>query len=172
MKDLKIPISKMRLRLICWDNYTTSPETIHLFCTGIGNDNSFVYVMVVSWYLLAASLIGLASVYLRGTRYPPHGLLWPHHRGPPGGGGPCLKNLNDKPAAWGVNHIRDVHFGMVVCNINLSNSWLLPRYIVYLLKTKGRQFDNIVVTGGTVHSHYISLITWKIMTSVKAIIWK
>ena len=166
MKDLKIPISKMRLRLICWDNYTTSPEIIHLFCTGIGSDNSFVYVMVVSWYLLAASLIGLASVYLRGTRYPPHGLLWPHHRGQ------CLKNLNDKPAAWGVNHIRDVHFGMVVCNINLSNSWLLPRYIVYLLKTKGRQFDNIVVTGGTVHSHYISLITWKIMTSVKAIIWK
>ena len=117
MKDLKIPISKMRLRLICWDNYTTSPEIIHLFCTGIGIDNSFVYVMVVSWYLLSASLIGLASVYLRGTRYPPHGLLWPHHRGQ------CLKNLNDKPAAWGVNHIRDVHFGMVVCNINLSNSW-------------------------------------------------
>ena len=46
MKDLKIPISKMRLRLICWDNYTTSPEIIHLFCTGIGSDNSFVYVIL------------------------------------------------------------------------------------------------------------------------------
>ena len=29
------------------------------------------------------------------------------------------------------NHIRDVHFGMVVCNINLSNSWLLPRYSLF-----------------------------------------
>ena len=48
MKGLKIPISKMRLRLICWDNYTPSPEIIHLFGTGIGSDNSFVYVMVVS----------------------------------------------------------------------------------------------------------------------------
>ena len=38
--------------------------------------------MVVSWQLLSQSLIPLASVYSRGTRYPPHSLLWPHHRGP------------------------------------------------------------------------------------------
>ena len=44
MKDLNIPISKMRLKLICWDNFTPGPEIIHLFCS----DNSFVCVMVVS----------------------------------------------------------------------------------------------------------------------------
>ena len=38
--------------------------------------------MVVSWQLLSQYLILLASVYSRGTRYPPHSLLWPHHRGP------------------------------------------------------------------------------------------
>ena len=31
-----------------------------------------LFVMVVSWYLLSPSLILLASVYSRGTRYPPH----------------------------------------------------------------------------------------------------
>ena len=64
--------------LICWDNFIPSPEIIHLF----SSDNSFVCVMVVSWQLLSQSLIPLASVYSRGTRYPPHSLLWPHHRGP------------------------------------------------------------------------------------------
>ena len=77
MKDLNIPISKMRLKLTCWDNLTPSPEIIHLF----SSDNSFLCVMVVSWCSLSPSLIPLASVYSRGTRYPPHGLLWPHHRG-------------------------------------------------------------------------------------------
>ena len=64
--------------LICLDNFIPSPEIIHLF----SSDNSFVCVMVVSWQLLSQSLIPLASVYSRGTRYPPHSLLWPHHRGP------------------------------------------------------------------------------------------
>ena len=36
--DLKIPISKMKLKLVCWDNFTPSPEIIHLF----SSDNSFV----------------------------------------------------------------------------------------------------------------------------------
>ena len=62
-----IPISKMRLKLVFWDNCTPSPEIIHLF----SSDNRF-FVMVVSWYLLSPSLILLASVYSRGTRYPPH----------------------------------------------------------------------------------------------------
>ena len=64
--------------LICWDNFIPSPDIIHLF----SSDNSFVCVMVVSWQLLSQSLIPLASVYSRGTRYPPQSLLWPHHRGP------------------------------------------------------------------------------------------
>ena len=64
--------------LICRDNFIPSPEIIHLF----SSDNSFICVMVVCWQLLSQSLIPLVSVYSRGTRYPPHSLLWPHHRGP------------------------------------------------------------------------------------------
>ena len=64
MKDLNIPISKMRLKLICWDNFTPSQK-------------SFIYSAVIivlfvswwlSWYLLSSSLIPMASVYSRGTR--------------------------------------------------------------------------------------------------------
>ena len=76
IKHLKIPISKLRLKLVCWDNSTPSHEIIHLF----NNDNSFVCVMVVSWYLVSPSLILLASVYSRRTRYSAHVSLWPHHR--------------------------------------------------------------------------------------------
>ena len=75
MKHLKIPI--MRLKLICWDNFTPSPEIINLF----SSDNSYICVTAMSWYLLSPSLIPLASVYSRGTRYPPMVFLWPHHRG-------------------------------------------------------------------------------------------
>ena len=64
--------------LICLENFIPSPEIINLF----SSDDSFVCVMVVSWQLLSQSLIPLASVYSRGTWYPPHSLLWPHHRGP------------------------------------------------------------------------------------------
>ena len=67
-KDLKIPISKMRLKLVGLDNFNSSPEIINSF----SSDNSFLCFMVVSWYLMSPSLILLASVYSRGTRYPPH----------------------------------------------------------------------------------------------------
>ena len=67
IRDLKIPISKMRLKLVFRDHFTPSPEIFHLF----SSDNSFV-CMVVSWYLLSPSLILLAFVYSRGTRYPLH----------------------------------------------------------------------------------------------------
>ena len=83
MKDLKIPIRKMRLKFICWDNFIPSPEIIHLY----SSDNSFVCVMVVSWQLLSQSLIPLASVYSRGTRYPP--IVFCDHNT----GGQCPKNL-------------------------------------------------------------------------------
>ena len=58
----------MRLKLVCWDNFTPSPQIIHLF----SSDNSFVCAMVVSWYSLSPSLILLASVHSRGTGYPVH----------------------------------------------------------------------------------------------------
>ena len=82
--DLKIPISKMRLKLVCWDNFTPSPEIIHLF----SRYNSFVCVMVVSNIFLSPSLILLASVHSRGTRYPAHVSFVTT----PQGGNGCPKN--------------------------------------------------------------------------------
>ena len=62
IKDQKIPISKMRLKLVCWDNFTPSPEIIHLF-----SSVNVLFVMVVSWYLLSPALILMVCVYSRGT---------------------------------------------------------------------------------------------------------
>ena len=70
IKDLKIPISKMRLKLVLWDNFTSSPEIIHFFYSAV--IIVLFCVMVVSWYLLSPSLILLTAVYSRGTRNPPH----------------------------------------------------------------------------------------------------
>ena len=82
--DLKIPISKMRLKLVCWDNFTPSPEIIHLF----SSDNSFVCVMAVSNIFLSPSLILLASVHSRATRYHAHVSFVTT----PQGGNGCPKN--------------------------------------------------------------------------------
>ena len=79
----KIPISKMRLRLVCWDNFSLSHEIIHLF----RSDNSFVCVIAGNWYLLSQSLILLATLSTQGEQGTlPMCLLWPHH-----GGGQCSK---------------------------------------------------------------------------------
>ena len=51
MKDLNIPISKMRLKLICWDNFTPLLEIIYSAVIIV------FFVIVVSWYLLSPSLI-------------------------------------------------------------------------------------------------------------------
>ena len=39
IKYLKMPNSKMRLKLVCWDKFTPRPEIIHLF----SSDNSFLH---------------------------------------------------------------------------------------------------------------------------------
>ena len=68
IKYLKMPNSKMRLKLVCWDKFTPRPEIIHLF----SSDNSFLHHGGKLIYLLSPSLIPLASVHSRGTRYPPY----------------------------------------------------------------------------------------------------
>ena len=82
--DLKIPISKMRLKLVCWDNFTPSPEIINLF----GSDNSFVCVMVVSniFFVTIFNPSGLCP--LKGTRYHAHVSFVTT----PQGGNGCPKN--------------------------------------------------------------------------------
>ena len=55
IKYLKIPIRKMRLKLVLWDNFTSSPEIIHFILSAV---IIVLYcVMVVSWYLLSPFLI-------------------------------------------------------------------------------------------------------------------
>ena len=103
IKDLKIPISKMRLKLICWGHFTSGPEIVSLF----SSDNSFVCVMVVIWYLLSRSWIPLASVCSRGIGYPPHGLL---------GGNVPRTNFNSN---WNWNWA-----AIPIPDLNWPQSWL------------------------------------------------
>ena len=82
IKDLKIPISKMRLELECWDNFTPSPQIIQLFI----NDNSFVCVMVIA-DIYCHNLLSFWPLSIQGEQGTlPMCLLWPHHRGQ------CTKN--------------------------------------------------------------------------------
>ena len=106
IKDLKIPISKMRLKLVCWDSFTPSPEIINLFNndTDLHTSNSMtmiivLFVMVVSWYLLSPSLILQVSVYSRGTRYPPHVSFVTT---PQGGKDPRTYLLHEESVTWKI----------------------------------------------------------------------
>ena len=109
IRDLKIPISKMRLKLVCWDNFIPSPEIIHLF----GGDNSFDCFMVVSWYLLSPSLILLASVHSRGTRHPAHVSFVTT---PQGG------NVPRTPVALRVSHRKDYDLSPLL-KLKFGNGW-------------------------------------------------
>ena len=60
MKDLNIPISKMRLKLICWDNFTPLLEIIYSAVIIV------FFVIVVSWYLLSPSLIPSQGAHHQG----------------------------------------------------------------------------------------------------------
>ena len=66
MKDLNIPISKMRLKLTCWDNFTPSPEILHLSST----DNSFVCVMVVELIFIVTIFNPSGFCLLKGNKVP------------------------------------------------------------------------------------------------------
>ena len=66
MKDLNIQISKMRLKLICWDNFIPSPEIIHVYST----DNSFVCVMVVELIFIAIIFNPFGLCLLKGNKVP------------------------------------------------------------------------------------------------------
>ena len=66
MKDLNIQISKMRLKLICWDNFIPSPEIIHVYST----DNSFVCIMVVELIFIAIIFNPFGLCLLKGNKVP------------------------------------------------------------------------------------------------------
>ena len=96
MKDLQ-PISKTRLKLICWDNFNPSPEIVHLF----SSDNSFVCAMVVSWYLLSQSLIPVFYL-LKGSKVPSP---WSFVTTPQGGNVPRTsktKLLHEESVTWKI----------------------------------------------------------------------
>ena len=92
IKDLKKPISKMRLKLVCWYNFTPSRK-------------SFIYsaviffVMLASCHLLSPSLIFQAYVYSRGTRYPPHVSFVTT---PQGGNVPRTYLLHEESVTWKI----------------------------------------------------------------------
>ena len=92
IKDLKITISKMRLKLVCWDNFTPSLKIIHLF----GSD-FLCHVGKLSSIVTIFNLSGLCL--LKGNKVPSPCVFCDHTTGEQ-----CPKNL---PVAWGVSHMKD-----------------------------------------------------------------
>ena len=79
IKDLKIPISKMSIKLVLWDNFTSIPEIIHFIL--INHDNSFVLFSSDNSFVLChdGKLIFIVTIF-NPSDCPPIGLLWPHYR--------------------------------------------------------------------------------------------
>ena len=100
IKDLKILISKMRLKCICGDNFTPSPEIIHLF----NND-----IMIIAFLCHVSKLIFIVVIFnpsglclLKGNKVPSPCVFCDHTTG-----GNVPRNFKDTPDAWGVSHIKD-----------------------------------------------------------------
>ena len=65
------PWVKMRLKLVLWDNFTSSPEIIHFIL--FSSDNSFV-LRHCGKLMFIVTIFNPSDccLYSMGTRYPPH----------------------------------------------------------------------------------------------------
>ena len=80
IKDLKIPISKMRLKL--WDNFTSSPEIIHF--TLFSSDNSFVLChggKLIFIMFIVTIFNPSDCCLLKGNKVPSPCVFWDHATG-------------------------------------------------------------------------------------------
>ena len=99
IKDLKIPISsEMRLRLVLWDNFTSSPEIIHFIL--FSSDDSFVLCHGGKLIFIVTIFNPFDCCLLKGNKVPSPCVFCDHITGEQ-----CSKNLN--PVAWGVSHMED-----------------------------------------------------------------
>ena len=92
IKDLKIPISKMRLKLVLWDNVTSSPEIIHFIL--FSSDNSFVLCHGGKLIIIVTIFNPSDCYLLKGNKVPPPPPPPPCVFCDHTTGGQCSRNLN------------------------------------------------------------------------------
>ena len=92
IKDLKIPINKIRLKLVCWDNFNPSPKIIHLLSSDLVCHGGKLLSIVTIFNLSGLCL-------LKGNKVPSPCVFCDHTTG-----GQVPKNL---PVAWEVSHMKD-----------------------------------------------------------------
>ena len=116
IKDLKIPISKMRLKLVLWDNFTSSPEIIHLIL--FSSDDSFVLCH-------GGKLICVVTIFnpsdwclLKGNKVPSPCVFCDHTTG-----GQCSKNLKQTCCMRSQSHGRL----WPLLKLKLGNCWLTSK---------------------------------------------
>ena len=85
IKNLKIPISKMRLKLVLWDNFTSSPEIIHFIL--FRSDNSFVLRHGGKLIFFVTIFNSSDCCLLKGVKVPSPCVFCDHTTG-----GQCSKN--------------------------------------------------------------------------------
>ena len=118
IKDLKIPISKMRLKLVPWDNFTSSPEIIHFIL--YSSDNSFVLchggkLIFITFIVIIVDPSDCCL--LNGNKVPSPCVFWVHTTG--GGGGAMFHEL--KPSC-----MRSQSHGRLwpLLKLKFGNCWL------------------------------------------------
>ena len=116
IKDLTIPISKIRLKLVLWYNFTSSPEIIHFIL--FSSDNSFVLCH-------GGELIFIATVFnpsdcclLKGNKVPSPCVFCDHTAV-----GQCPKNLKQPCCMRSQSHGRL----WPMLKLKFGNCWLTSK---------------------------------------------
>ena len=100
IKDLKTPISKMRLKLVLWDNFTSSPEIIHFIL--FSSDNSFVLCHGSKLIFIVTIFNSSDSCLLKGNKVHSPCVFCDHTTGRGGGVFQELKTtlLHEESVTW------------------------------------------------------------------------
>ena len=116
IKDLNIPISKMRLKLVLWDNFTSSPEIIHFI--SFSSDNSFVLCYGGKLIFIVTIFNPSYCCLLKGNKVPSPCVFCDHTTR-----GQCSKNLKQTCCMGSQSHGRL----WPILKLKLGNCWLTSK---------------------------------------------
>ena len=102
IKDLKIPISKMRQNLVLWDNFASSPEITHFIL--FSSDNCFVLCHRGKLIFIVTIFNPSDCCLLKGNKVPSPCAFCDHTTG-----GQCSKNLKQPCCTRSQSHGRLWH---------------------------------------------------------------
>ena len=142
IKDLKIPISKMRLKLVLWDNFTSCPEIVNFIL--FSSDYSFVLCHGGKLIFIVTIFNPSDCCLLKGNKVPSPCVFCDHTTG-----GQCSKNV--KQTCCMTSQSRGRLWPLL--KLKLGNCWLTSKCCGSSCSTHicMVQCTHLITTGGTPH---------------------